>query len=161
VSDPVRVLRLTDVPPVRSQALFLALGHNFRPGESPDTILLVTPGQTYVSVGYHQELEREVDTEACRELGLTVVRREPGGGAVLLDSGQVFTNWVFAPRQLPAMLEDRFRLYVEPLVRTYQDRSRPPGRLDLDRCRHLGLTHPVAAARRVAACREPDRLRRR
>jgi lipoate---protein ligase len=121
VSDPVRVLRLTDVPPVRSQALYHALGHTFRPGESPDTILLVTPGQRYVSIGYHQELEREVDTDACRELELVVVRREPGGGAVLLDSGQVFTNWVFAPRQLPAMLEDRFRLYVEPLVQTYQD----------------------------------------
>lgn len=120
MSDPVRVLRLTDVPPVRSQALYHALGHTFRPGESPDTILLVTPGQRYVSIGYHQELEREVDTDACRELGLVVVRREPGGGAVLLDSGQVFTNWVFAPRQLPAMLEDRFRLYVEPLVQTYQ-----------------------------------------
>jgi lipoate-protein ligase A len=39
---------------------------------------------------------------------------------VLLDSGQVFTNWVFTPRQLPAMLEDRFALYVQPLVRTYR-----------------------------------------
>ncbi len=38
-----------------------------------------------------------------------------------LDGDQIFTQWVFHPSSLPAGLEDRFRLYVEPLVRTYRD----------------------------------------
>ena len=56
----------------------------------------------------------------CRERGLPVYRREVGGGAVYLDDGQLFTQWVFHAGHLPADLEARFELYVRPLVETYQ-----------------------------------------
>jgi lipoate-protein ligase A len=125
MTEPVRVLQLNGVTALRSQAVYHALGHSLSVSAPVDTVVLVSPAQRYVSIGYHQELEREVDTDACRELGLPVVRREVGGGAVLLDDGQVFTQWVFAPRHLPAVLDERFRLFSEPLVRTYADLGIP------------------------------------
>jgi len=36
-----------------------------------------------VSIGYFQNLDQEVDTDACRQLGLDIVRRPTGGRAVL------------------------------------------------------------------------------
>jgi lipoate-protein ligase A len=43
-----------------------------------------------------------------------------GGGAVYLDGDQLFTQWIFRAEHLPATIEDRFRVYIETLVATYQ-----------------------------------------
>jgi lipoate---protein ligase len=88
--------------------------------ETPDTVILVSPANPYVCVGFHQELEKEVDLEFCRGNHLPVYRREVGGGAVYLDEGQVFTQWIFHPSRLPADLDSRFKLFAEPLVDTYR-----------------------------------------
>jgi lipoate-protein ligase A len=88
--------------------------------ETPDTIILVTPSRPYVCIGYHQELEKEVDLDYCRAAGMPVYRREVGGGAVYLDEGQMFIQWVFHRDHLPADLEARFALYVRPLVEAYR-----------------------------------------
>lgn len=129
MSAPVRVVQLSGVGPLRSQAVYHALGHA---GPHPDdddvsvsdpmldTIVLIEPARPYVCIGFHQELDREVDRAACARLGLPIIRREVGGGAVLLDSGQVFANWVFAADRLPSGLQERFRLYATPLVQTYR-----------------------------------------
>ena len=117
--NPIRLLDLGLVPPIRSQTIYHAVGHALIPG-SPDTIILVAPDRPYVCIGYHQDLEREVDLVYCREHGLPVARREVGGGAVYLDAGQLFVQWVFHRKALPGGLEDRFALYIRPLVETYQ-----------------------------------------
>jgi lipoate-protein ligase A len=88
--------------------------------DTPDTIILVSPTDPYVCIGYHQDLEKEVDLGYCQAHGLPVLRREVGGGAVYLDDGQVFTQWVFHRDHLPHALEKRFELYVRPLVETYR-----------------------------------------
>jgi lipoate---protein ligase len=87
---------------------------------TPDAIILVSPNRPYVCIGYHQELDKEVNLAYCRERGLPVYRREVGGGAVYLDDGQLFAQWVFHEGALPASMEERFALYVQPLVETYQ-----------------------------------------
>ncbi len=116
----VRVIDLGEVPPVRSQTCYHAVGYAFRP-ETPDTIILVSPAGPYVCVGFHQEVEREVDLDYCRGTGLPVYRREVGGGAVYLDRNQLFVQWIFHPESLPESLEEKFRFYVEPIVRTYRE----------------------------------------
>lgn len=107
------------VPAVRSQTIYHAAARAMGP-ETPDTIIVVSPSEPYVCVGFHQDLEQEVDLAYCAEHGLPVLRREVGGGAVYLDSGQVFLQWVFHEASLPARLEDQFEAYVRPLVETYR-----------------------------------------
>jgi lipoate---protein ligase len=115
----VRLLELGPVPAVRSQTCYHAAAHVLDP-MTPDTVILVSPSSPYVCVGFHQEVDREVDRIYCREHGLPVFRREVGGGAVYLDQDQIFVQWVFHPASLPAGVDERYRLYVEPLVRAYR-----------------------------------------
>jgi lipoate---protein ligase len=116
---PIRLLDLGLVPPIRSQTIYHAIGHAMT-AESLDTIILVAPDHPYVCIGYHQDLEREVDLDYCRYHGLPVSRREVGGGAVYLDEGQLFSQWIFHHSALPGSLEAKFELYIRPLVETYQ-----------------------------------------
>ncbi len=110
---------LYDQPAVRSQSVYHAVGYATGV-DGPDTILVTTPAEPYVSIGYHQRAADELDLGTCAALGLPVVRREVGGGAVYLDSGQVFVNWVFRHDRLPPMLADRYARYAAVLVATYQ-----------------------------------------
>jgi lipoate-protein ligase A len=116
---PIRLLDLGTVAPLRSQTIFHAVGYAMTEG-SPDTILLVSPDAPYVSIGRHQDVDREVDRAVCAELGFPVIRREVGGGAVYLDGNQLFTQWIFAAEHLPATVEERFTLYCNTLVEAYR-----------------------------------------
>lgn len=118
-TTPIRLVDLGLVPPVRSQSIYHAVGYALR-ADSPDTIVLVSSDSPYVSIGRHQDLDREVDLGYCREHGLPVIRREVGGGAVYLDSDQLFTQWIFQAEHLPATVEERFVVYAQTLVRTYR-----------------------------------------
>jgi lipoate-protein ligase A len=115
----IRLLDLGTVSSVRSQTCYHAAAYALAE-DSPDTIIFVRPSGPYVCIGYHQDLEKEVDLEYCRTRGLPVYRREVGGGAVYLDANQVFIQWIFHPSALPSGVADRFRLYAEPLVLTYR-----------------------------------------
>ena len=116
---PIRLLDLGTVDPLRSQTIFHAVGYAMTDG-SPDTILLVSPDAPYVSIGRHQDVDREVDRAVCAELGFPVIRREVGGGAVYLDGNQLFAQWIFAAEHLPATVEERFTLYCNTLVEAYR-----------------------------------------
>src|SRR5574342_1317308 len=115
----IRLLYMEGVSPVRSQTVYHAVGYAMKE-DTPDTIILVSPNAPYVCIGYHQDIEKEVDLDYCARHHLPVYRREVGGGAVYLDNGQLFTQWIFHKEDLPASLEERFKLYIDPLVQTYQ-----------------------------------------
>jgi lipoate-protein ligase A len=117
--SPIRLLDLGTVPPLRSQTIYHAVGYAMGP-DGPDTIMLVSPDAPYVSIGRHQDADREVDLAYCDEHGFPVIRREIGGGAVYLDGNQLFTQWMFRAENLPATVEERFVLYCDTLVRTYR-----------------------------------------
>jgi len=118
--DAIRLLDLRLAPPIRSQTIYHAVAYALDDAtRTPDTIILVAPTEPYVCIGFHQELEKEVDVEYCRARGLPIVRREVGGGAVYLDKNQVFMQWIFHRAALPHDVGDRFALYVKPLVETY------------------------------------------
>ncbi len=115
----IRYLNLDRVPAVRSQTVYHAVAHA-QTTDTPDTIILVSPAQPYVCIGFHQDLEKEVDLAYCEQHQLPVYRREVGGGAVYLDHNQIFTQWVFQPGHLPAQLDQQFDLHIRPLVDVYQ-----------------------------------------
>jgi lipoate-protein ligase A len=116
--NDIRLLDLGLVPPIRSQTIYHAVAYALDEN-TPDTIILVAPTEPYVCIGFHQELLKEVDVEYCCAHGLPMVRREVGGGAVYLDKNQVFMQWVFHGDALPRDIDERFALYVKPLVETY------------------------------------------
>jgi lipoate-protein ligase A len=63
-------------------------------GESPDTLRLWQHPRV-VSLGCFQNPEEEVDIEACRELGVIVIRRLSPGGALYIDEGSIQYSLTF------------------------------------------------------------------
>ncbi len=114
----IRVIDAGNLSPARSQAIYHGVAHAWT-DSTPDTILLVTPDRPYFCIGYHQDLDRELDADFCARHGIPVVRRELGGGAVYLDRNQLFVQWVMARDLLPAAIEESFRRFAAPLIATY------------------------------------------
>ncbi|MBS7629079.1 hypothetical protein KEJ23_03780 [Candidatus Bathyarchaeota archaeon] len=112
-----------EMPPVQTQTVYHAVASKVDEGASPDTIIFCTPKTPLVSIGYHQEVEVEVDLEYCRIKGVPVVRRILGGGAVYLDSGQLFYQIVASKSnpKVPGTIQQVFRRFLEAPVKTYND----------------------------------------
>jgi lipoate-protein ligase A len=116
----IRIYEAGTVPHLRSQTIYHGLAYA-RTAGTLDTIVIATPGDPYVCIGFHQDVERELDVEFCERRGLPILRRETGGGAVYLDSDQLFVQWIMANDSLPARVEQRFELFARPIVETYRE----------------------------------------
>jgi len=115
----VRLLDLGSVPYVESQTIYHGVAYAMTDA-SPNTISLMSPESPYVSIGFHQQLEKEIDLDYCAKRGLPVLRREVGGGAVYLDRGQLFMHFIFHREDLPRKVEDLYKLFIRPIVDTYR-----------------------------------------
>lgn len=115
----IRIIDAGDQPWLRAMALWHGVAHAMAE-DTPDTITLASPTAPFVSVGFHQEVEKEVDMEYCRSHGIPIVRREVGGGAVYLDHGQVFWHTIFHHQRAPRIVEDVYKLFLSGPVAAYQ-----------------------------------------
>jgi lipoate---protein ligase len=115
----IRFIDAGTVSGLRSQSIYHGLGYAQTP-HTPDTIVLATPGTPYMCIGFFQDVENELDINYCRTNQLPVIRRETGGGAVYIDKGQLFVQWIFQQSSLPRRVDQRFQLFVEPLIETYK-----------------------------------------
>jgi lipoate-protein ligase A len=108
---------LDRVPWDQSQSLYHAAAHLGR-----EALFLLRPETPYVCVGFHQDVEQEIDLDYAQAHTLPVFRREVGGGAVYLDSGQLFYQLVTRPDRpgIPASKEAFFRVLLEPVVETFR-----------------------------------------
>jgi len=100
-----------------SQLAYHALARLGRQG-----LILCSPAEPYVSVGYFQDPAQELDLEHCRRQGLPVFRREVGGGAVYLDRHQLFWQVVLR-RDHPLVSLNReafYRRFLAPVVGVYR-----------------------------------------
>jgi lipoate---protein ligase len=68
---------------------------------------------TCVSIGYFQSMEEEVDLKKCRDIGIDVVRRLTGGGAVLHESELTYS---FITGTYPANIMESYKLICGPVV---------------------------------------------
>jgi lipoate-protein ligase A len=86
--------------------------------ETPDTIIISQPSDTYVCLGYHQKLDHVFDRKACEEKGIPILRRKVGGGGTYLDSNQLFYQCVFHNNRVPTNSDKVYEQMLTPVVNT-------------------------------------------
>ena len=88
---------------------------------SPNTLIMLQPGMPYACIGYHQDIEKELDLEYCRSVGLPIIRRSQGGGATYLDGNQVFYQIVAKKTNVyPIAVDAMFQKLLAVTVETYR-----------------------------------------
>lgn len=113
----MKLYNLGHVPWLESQLIYHAL-----PRLNMEGLILVAPAEPYVCIGYHQDVIQEVDLDYCHAHGISVFRREVGGGAVYLDGNQLFYQ-VVLHKDSPLALSDKgafYRTLLEPAAETYR-----------------------------------------
>lgn len=78
-----RLLDLGAIDGYTMTNLYEAVGKAVSSGEMPNTVILNHPESPFVNIGYHQLMEKEVNTEYAIEQGFSLVRRTIGGGTIL------------------------------------------------------------------------------
>lgn len=111
----MRLLDLGTVSWLESQALYHGLAACMTEG-TPDTVILVRPDAPHFCIGYHQDAGAVLDLEACRALGMPVLRRRLGGGAVYLDGNQLYYQCIFHKTRVPARVDALFARCLGPVV---------------------------------------------
>jgi len=66
-----------------------------------------------VSIGYFQSMDEEVDIKRCRQMGIDVVRRITGGGAVLHESELTYS---FITNAYPKNIMESYNLICDAIV---------------------------------------------
>lgn len=116
-----RLLDLGYREPLVAQTFYEAVAKAVHRGLSPNTLILLQPGNPYACLGYHQDLEKEIDLGFCREAGLPVIRRSQGGGATYLDRDQVFYQIVSKDSEVvPRDVGEMFERLLSVTVETYR-----------------------------------------
>ncbi|RLJ71412.1 lipoate-protein ligase A [Hydrogenivirga caldilitoris] len=113
----MKIYRAGRQPNLRSITLFHAMARLGYEG-----LIITSPAETYVSVGYFDKTQDIVDLKKCRDIGIPIIRREVGGGAVLLDESQVFYQLIIKRRseKLPFKIEEAYRKFSVPVIETYR-----------------------------------------
>ncbi len=94
-----RLIRQDGLPGAFNMALDQALLESVAGGQSAPVLRLYRWEPATVSLGYAQRGPRVVNLEACRRLGLDVIRRFSGGRAVLHDREMTYA--IMAPEPNP------------------------------------------------------------
>jgi len=118
----VQLYHLRYVPWLESQLIYHA-----QPRVGVEGINILAPSEPYVCIGYHQDLEQEIDVAYCQAQGIPIFRREVGGGAVYLDGNQVFYQIVLNKNHplVQGGKEAFFRRMLQPVAEAYGDLGAP------------------------------------
>lgn len=113
----MELYNLGKVPWYESQLIYHALASLGR-----EALCLVSPATPYVCVGFHQDVEQEVDLEFCKGNHIPVFRREVGGGAVYLDGDQLFYQLILRRDNplVPLKKGHFYRKFLEPVIQVYR-----------------------------------------
>ena len=95
-----RILRYESHPAKMNMAIDEAIAEMLSFNEASPTIRFYGWNPSAVSIGCFQNLEDEVDTEKCAALGIDIVRRRTGGGAVYHDKEGEITYSIICPEAM-------------------------------------------------------------
>lgn len=115
----LRVLDFGSVPPVMSLAIWHGIADAMRADDDP-VMTLSNPDAPFICVGFHQDVAQEVDADWCAAQGIPVIRREAGGGAVLLDAPHLFVHFIYPRRLASGRAAALYPRFIAPLVETYR-----------------------------------------
>lgn len=73
-----------------------------------------------ISIGYFQRLGEEVDEQKCKELGVDIVRRWTGGGAVFHDSEITYS---FITKEYPTGILESYKLVCSAILKGLEEKG--------------------------------------
>jgi len=123
MTEEWRLIEFDGLPGLETQAVYHAVGLAMeRYDDIENTIIICWPEDPYVCVGYHQIIEEEVDTEYCKKNNIPIARRPLGGGAVYLDSGQLFYQIIarLDSKVLPQNVAELYEKVLQAPIDTYR-----------------------------------------
>lgn len=112
----MKVYDLGELPGQYSMLIFHALARM-----NEEALVIVSPQDPLVSIGYFQDLSG-VDQEYCRENGISMMRRELGGGTTFLDRNQIFYQVILKKDNplLPGSIDELYQDFSKPAIETYR-----------------------------------------
>jgi lipoate-protein ligase A len=127
LKETIRFVDLGETEGIATQAVYEAVAIARSRGIVPDTLIICWPRSPLVCVGYFQEVEKEVDIDYCRSKKIPIVRRILGGGAVYLDSNQVFYQIIGqrGGKVVPVDIEAIFRKILDAPTKTLTEMGVP------------------------------------
>jgi lipoate-protein ligase A len=105
-----RVLDYSSEDPAMNLAIDEAILRCLLEDRSPDTLRLWRNPPSVI-IGCFQNPDSDVDMEACKDLGVNVLRRVSGGGAVYHDWGNLNYSVIIHKSSLKADIEDVEKSY--------------------------------------------------
>jgi lipoate-protein ligase A len=112
----MKLYDLGHVPWIQSQLIYHAM-----PRLGLEGINYIAPATPYVCIGYHQDVEQDIDLDFCRAQDIPVFRREVGGGGVYLDGDQIFYQ-IILHKENPLATGNKAELYrrfLQPVADAY------------------------------------------
>ena len=116
-----RWIDLGQVSPVDLYAACQGLAQAQQTHDFTPMVLWGRSDRPHVSLGASQWAEAELDLEACRSLGVEVVRRCLGGGTVLVDPDQWCFFFVLPRVRTPASRDRLFESCLAPVAATFRE----------------------------------------
>jgi lipoate-protein ligase A len=118
MAETLRVIDGGSVSALRSQSLWHGIASAMR-SEDPLTLSFCQPNEPYVCLGFHRQLG-EVDLDSCRRLELPIIRRQIGGGPVLIDDDQLFFQITMPAARAPLRVDRLYGRLLAPAVEAFQ-----------------------------------------
>ena len=123
LSNEWDLILLKEIDGLNTQVVWHAAALARSRGIQPRDLLIIDwPTEPFVACGFHQVIERVVDIEYCTKNEIPIYRRACGGGAVFLDSNQLFYHIVahIDSSIIPRNINNFFEKTLDPVAQTYR-----------------------------------------